>query len=1596
MSKTLEQELLEFLNAVSNAKEIVDSLPDIEDLSLNVAKSLLKKRNSLPGKKFKSIKEFKKAAGFNQTQLDRILDAVKSLLGWLPNSRPVFMLPVRIETRFISDSLWVRIYPDQVFVDAHEPRLTRKEHEAGIRYFDAINTVPDGTDPEQHKHDAWRRLAQLFGPERAAWIARTISEKTVQLQEEPQRLFITPKLMALPYCFVVYAYRRDNTVVRITGKPIPRDLKLFGDSSDTLGVSLWVTDHSRAQDVGMAIRVPLSKNDRKDGFSRIIVVGVAGDGAANGRPLLEKLIEAHHYSTGLGFLKYNTPTNNTQTTKSGHSESQEDREASYDIEVTGVPNWDDPRANGMRLSHALGLDSNSNVFRHVALSGYTSDSYAQEMQTALWPATGDFFLRYLLAGIVSDDGLAKLAQHFTRFVRAAGPLSAIRVGSLPYGILPVTSVRPRSDDHPASWTPSKLDNNNDATWSAFDAKLHYILIRLHKQWMDLAKNPDRVPRITPDGDPDKELLEILAMEPMSSDYWLRPVVDEGLTSWLLLAMRDQVFGPGTPFEESRTHKNPLSWAKEWVGAWDEFIDGNAETWSKLTGVSADELSKTPLFRLISWRSGRNLELEITRHESIEGRESPDTYLDKLSKGTDYADSQTLLRDLLQRSIRLAEKSPINKLEVLSAIVSLSGLGILEFFNSVKTPEEIVQHIVDDPDWKRRPPRAYGIRLSLAKKILGFKESLDGKRFTSIEQLESIPGIGEDTMHDIMYSFRDHPSKLDLDMLFRHTLDLCSHRLDAWITSLATKRLEAMRAKVPGGIYLGAYGYVEDLKPESYDRVSAGYLLAPSMGQATAAAVLHNAFLTHDYGTDEKGNPRPNPFRISLTSGPVRRALDILEGIRQGQPLGALLGYRFEKRLIERGLAQYIDEFRAAFPLVANKEQEQSEGESVEALSARNVVDGLAVARWWDDRSRKDITPPDRSALEKLLSLLKPEKDEKDLSGDSLFLRQEVRILQGSLDAVSDLLLYEGVYHAARGNYERSGAALDALSGNALPPDIESVATPVAGKSLGHRMCLLFPDADGDPKGPRASAEPRIAAWYADLIGDLEKIWFSFQSNSMTKTCSLAELNKYEECTISPVDLLYMSALLPNNLDAHDISSGFPYTGQTEIEQRIAYWVRREFELGPDQRVEISFSRPDGFTYGLGEALELGSQVLNTLGSGKPLRPDSLYLPGDFTSASFAAADFIELTGRLDDAKEHVDSIMSILGKSIGDGSDGMATRAEVIDSLFRAGRYGVSGAIPPSPDEPVEALDARRRNVLAELKRRLDEFQGLLAKIEDVGPQQKIDLLAAAMKALFGKGFHVLPTFSPPVYTSSGERQEHKDLWEVLGQEGPLCPKGESRVRLWLQQAAVAHPSLLELEDCLIVTELWREPTGNPAGPAFALHVAQLPVSSDAKWLALDDDERGEQINADIASGRGALSIVAAVAGTGSPADKTEAMAGLLMDQWDELIPDNKVTAGVSFHYDGPSSQAPQCLLLAVPGQRADLMDHWHVDELADIVEDTMDLARIRAVDPDAMAEGKGNASEPKGLGLILPALLFPVDPSNPGWERETSGAVTKWMRKST
>ena len=77
--------------------------------------------------------------------------------------------------------------------------------------------------------------------------------------------------------------------------------------------------------------------------------------------------------------------------------------------------------------------------------------------------------------------------------------------------------------------------------------------------------------------------------------------------------------------------------------------------------------------------------------------------------------------------------------------------ILFYFNNVSRFQDIVDQIKDDPKFGKPSKRAYGVRKKLAQRIITIRNKLPEKQFQSLEQIDSIRGIGKDTMHDIIVS-----------------------------------------------------------------------------------------------------------------------------------------------------------------------------------------------------------------------------------------------------------------------------------------------------------------------------------------------------------------------------------------------------------------------------------------------------------------------------------------------------------------------------------------------------------------------------------------------------------------------------------------------------------------------------------------------------------------------------------------------------------------------------------------------------------------------------------------------------------------------------
>jgi hypothetical protein len=462
-----------------------------------------------------------------------------ALTSWLPRDptadaalleaqTPIVLFPIRIETRFMTAQreLWVRVYPDEIFADSHEPDLTQEEIKAGDDYW------RHGDNPT-----SWKALLTHYTPQRAAWIVFKrgpsigITAATTDQPSKPGAWTQAVEARLLPDRWVVLGYRGPTAgvrheVVRAFGSPILEPLALSigpealqSELVDHNGLKLddamvWTIDFTRALSVGMAIRVPLQDADLQQGFDRLLVFGIkASMSSSDTAQRIGDLFNAHHYTRGLAFVPQGTPTSNTIGKPSGYPPPDQDGSYSFGVE-RGKARDGAPDCAGDRLTRALALPSGvTGVTAKIDGADLTEYTSALAMSTVLYPATFGYYMNQMLTGLIQNpQSITDLRNHFTTYMAPRGPLSAIRIGGVPYGVLPVSS-QPR-------W---KFETNASPAL----LKMGNVLGHLRDQYEISAGFAPYVPHVgrTPN-DFDKDILDILSMDASAREVRVRMAIGE--------------------------------------------------------------------------------------------------------------------------------------------------------------------------------------------------------------------------------------------------------------------------------------------------------------------------------------------------------------------------------------------------------------------------------------------------------------------------------------------------------------------------------------------------------------------------------------------------------------------------------------------------------------------------------------------------------------------------------------------------------------------------------------------------------------------------------------------------------------------------------------------------------------------------------------------------------------------------------------------------------------------------------------------------------------------------------------------------------------
>jgi hypothetical protein len=1427
---------------------------------------------------------------------------------------------MRIETRFVdSDAgseLLVRIYPDQVSVDAHEPELTDGETADAQSYWGVVWRAGKSPPDDSQIKAAWRDLVTRYHAPRAAWIVAIMTPTNLGAQPTaptpdgtdpvPPPSFPNPpkratswnraaRAVLLPDAWTVVAQHAGGTIIQrsasIQGDPAvtldPSNASAFPNGSTVDAGMQWMVNFDAAVTAGMALRIPLDQQTRIGGIDTLFVYGVrAGD--TDSAVELQALFDAHHYSDGLAIVPQGAPTNNTPDASSAWKINES--EISYAVEQLPIPPID-PETDAARLTSALGFDPLEGTFDRIAYGRDYGGRNGRDMLTALWPATLGYFLQEMMAPTFSYNQIDAGRRWTLDHIIPRGPLPAIRIGKTPYAVLPTAALSFYPKDQPR-------------LIASIEPDLVALLRRLLEAWV--ASIP-AAPHIGA-GDPDQNLLHVLGMDASSMKFHGRNLIGENfIVNWQIFA--------GIP-DAARI----AWWTIQAALAREAITKYGSPSWNPFilsVGYSGDQyelryptvcdkpLSETdPLdndavigatkVNYIDWL--RTAPVDDIRFERYPGAAVPTSLLYKLLR-------QSVLREYADIPSRA---------EVAAGRLTLEEVREPELLNVSQTRATMTSY-----DILARP--------SIDNPALSWAEFL--------VQLEPTPESPYARLAELRASLA-HLSALptaELDRLLTETLDLCSYRLDAWLTGVVNALLQRVRSEREIGLHVGGYGWVENVRPaaprpdvtgherEAVARLDAlrarkinvastlrvpkephtdngGYIHAPSYGQAAAGAVLRAGYMTH------RGTSTEPLLSIDLSSERIARALWVLDGVRGGQRLSALLGYRFEAELEARGLQVYLQPFRDRFPMMGTELTPTDP--AAESVSASDVVDALALRQAFDSNQLVPGSnwgprlPPPGPDQDQVVALLHE--------------------LDDIMDALSDLSVSEAVFQVMRGNFERAGGLLDAVSKGTYAPDPEVVKTQRSGIDITHRVMVLFagiptkaPGWDGISPHPRALAEPSLDAWVGTLLPDPRQVrcTVSFTDQNGTTTTQIMSL---ADLDLGPLDMLALADTGQN-------------PQRSELEERIRYRAALSPQI---DKVAITFARdglPDG-SITFPEALIAARSVRALVGSARPLQPEDLCETQVNAVQAGGAIDLTELQGRLSALLTRFDADRTALQTTLA-GLPG--TLDSVRTALIACSYYGIGGSIPATSTGPDSSLPVRAKAVLDEMAKR----RTAIAAMPNVTAADAM----AIIKTVFGGTIVVLSRFQAPNVSI---------LHAAFVASASLLPAADKdAIALWIQQLTHVRPAIARLDSTSMLTQLLK------GSAPLQLTLGQLPMVSNDRWLGLPFDGASPP-----SSGRVAIAAI--------PAGNITAgndYAGLLIDEWPERIPVPKQSAAVSFHYEEPKSRAPQALLLAVcPDNR----EVWDDELILATLQETLQLAKIRAVDLDTIID----------IGQILPALYVPFN----------------------
>lgn len=1492
--------------------------------------------------------------------------------------------------------LWIRIYPDDIAIHSHETFLTSEEVEAGKIFWENYWKIQSTSEQEAEKRKklvlAWKQLQRDHLPARAAWIYHQTMPKNFPSNNgfsgKPDFFKKAPniknadwtkplKSYILPDHFEVslYSSTSNSKPTKVEkGNRIVYPLSLSQNpllDKDGVPAELsWLTDFDAAEKNGLGIRIPLFKSEYDQGFQKLVVLGLnLSLSAENAKESIEQLFINHQFKHGgMSILPQGTATNNFESETSGYSFKGPPADQVFAAIHDGIDYKKDifwtEKTDTHYLAEALGIDGN--ILKNLVHAGAKDMVGAKAMNHLLWASTLGYYLEQFFQPIVSREGIKKTQIFFEQFVSGRGFIPAIQIGSQPYGILATTAY---SELKKAT---SFLKNKS------FEKKLfEQILSPLNEHWGKLLKH---VKHLGDDIDIDRnsaEFHELLNFNASSEMFSQRPIIGQ----WMLRNLY-------------RTH---IDGNKMSILSWKKYIHSDLFQVAKADYIPdwlPAELN-TLFNNLLKKSAGGQYKEARIFHQHIPYYGSSQK---SLISSSDLEELFQISIDSIQKDYQNPKRHTLFYELAQKAIASLYLDLAIGFRLNSKTEYKKDRNIIDTIDFELEHLANSSGNTSLNKEHRAFLSNVNNKKplheiaksyktskwdyldaylFTnngdilmreylqsSVESLLKVKpnvilkakyrNLGRSPFKSLIEAklslkVLQEFSLKNLQDIFTEHIDLCSHRLDAWMQGVVNQRLFDLRKEEnqPTGLYLGAYGYLENIikgkepglifKEEEVPNIrkytpatshhpkkvtipilnfkaikdenlnvdkilnhawvylgrdfnyttephpvnpnkliiapiaasedNQGFIQTPSELHAITAAILRSGYQAN------KTNEYYEAFAIDLSSARIRKALQIIQGVKMGQEFPAILGYQFERYLHkhESGpLDEYKLNFRQQFPQKVNPNY--SENNSEEYLAAYSTVDGFGLSEYFRDLIKDGLTLNEKNQIQHKFNI------------KAQHLEQVIEVLNQlllNIDAVSDLLLAESVYQVASGNLDAADTALKMMNNEAELVLPEIVKTPENRQLLDHLVGIHFDDrALATPwstlESPKSTINPFLNNWLAKQIPSPNSICINVRlTQDRLKKLKLKDLK------LQPIDFISL-------LDGKEVMSE-----ASDFSKLIFEHLKSVGLVSSNDTIKITYKDRTGLTKSqlcIYEILPLIQSLNQLIAQARPLLPTDL-LPDTRTGLP----------------EDH--SLPTL-------------DNGRLIEAFTALKKFGS----PYVFTKQLKDIEAIENNYL------------------------QWDALKKLANRIFGDTFLLCPEFELENQTEF-ELAKNVDLLSKLN--------NDFIVEEWFQGIAQVRKNLKNFQQIKQMRNLFDLKSSEQEFTIF-----QLPFKQEEYyWL-------GAEFPVNLDLHRDNLSIALELPDNYRTNKK---LIGMIIDTWKEVLPEKMKTSAIAMNYNQPNMEPPQTLLFCVSPK---LQGNWEWNELLQTVVDTMDLAKKRAVDYDIIAKGVGGQNDTSSrnpLQFILPGVVAPI-----------------------